>query len=302
MRNRTRLLLLIFCLILLALVSCQAQETKSLPGPTETPTPIAEAKDLVFATILQPEQKEQLLDVYTPDGDGVWPVVVFLHGLEGTKDGYALVSQSIADQGLVVFTANWPTQLDDMAVKDNGKGFREMYEVIACSIRYARGKAADYQGDPSKVILVGHSNGASYGAWVTLGSDSLETLWEDFAAEHGGPPSQVECTEPSLSTHIDAFIGVAGLYSWNDRLQEREPDIWKIVSPYAFLDTPLDLPIRLIHGVQDDTAPYEASVQFNDALVAAGFNSKLVTHEKKHMVPIDLTISEILAILEELEE
>ena len=213
-----------------------------------------------------------------------------------------MVSQSIADQGLVVFTANWPTQLDDMAVKDNGKGFREMYEAIACSIRYARGKAADYQGDPSKVILVGHSNGASIGALVTLGSDSLETLWEDFAAEHGGPPSQVECIEPSHSTHIDAFIGIGGLYFLKSRLQESEPDIWKIVSPYAFLDTPLALPIRLIHGEQDDTASYEVSVHFNDALVAAGFNSKLVTHEKKHMVPIDLTISEILAILEELEE
>jgi acetyl esterase/lipase len=285
-------------LVLLSLVACKGPDTMPAVIPTESPSQVAEDKNLVFATILQPEIKEQFLDVYSPEEEGVWPVVVFLHHAEGNKEGYILLSQAIADKGVVVFTINWPVWLNDMAIKENGKGFREMNEVISCAIRFARATAADYQGDPSQVTLVGHSYGAGNGAWIALGSDKLEGMWEDYAIIHGGPPSQVECAESLASDQIDAFVGIAGPYHWNDKFKESDPDLWKIVSPYAFLDQSLDLPIRLIHGERDDYVNIDVSVQFKDALLAAGFDTRLILHDGSHMVPIELTTSVVMEVIE----
>jgi pimeloyl-ACP methyl ester carboxylesterase len=269
---------------------------------TETPAQVAEVTDLIFATIHQPEEKDQRLDIYTPEGDGNLSVVVFLHGFQGTKEGYIEKSQAIADQGAIVFTINWPTWVIDLAAKENGTGFREIYDVISCAIRFARAKAPDYKGDPSKVILVGHSYGAANGSWIALGSDSLEGMWEEYAANYGGPPSHVECVENGHSSHVDAFVGIAGPYHRINVLREEEPELWKIVSPYALIGQSLDVPIRLIHGEQDGDVNPEVSVQFNDALLAAGYDSKLVLHDGGHRVPIELTIEEVQKLITLLEQ
>jgi len=291
-------ILFILGVILLLMVSCNRSESLPFDNPADSIPRVSEINNLQYATITMPGQEEQLLDVYKPISEGVWPVVLLLHGLQGTKGGLIDLSQDIAEQGVMVFTISWPTWLIDMAARDNGKGFREMYEVISCAVRFARAKAPDYSGDPSQVILVGHSYGASNGAWIALGNDRLDTLWEDYAIANGGPSSQVECAEDLSSSQIDAFIGIAGPYHWYDILNERDPDLWEIVSPYAFLNQDMDIPIRLIHGEQDEAVDPEVSVQFNDALQKAGYDSTLILHNGSHRVPIELTSSEILKVID----
>jgi len=285
-------------LVLLILVACKGPDPMPAVMPTETPNQVAEANNLVYATRFRPEVEEQLLDVYTPEEEGLWPVVVFLHGHGATKANSIWVSQAIADQGVVVFAIDWPAILAKAAASENGKGFRVMYEVVSCAIRFARATAADYHGDPSQVTLVGHSLGASTGAWIALGSDYLEGMWEEYALIHGGPPSQVECAESLTSDHIDAFVGIAGPYDWNDKFKESDPDLWNIVSPYAFLDKSLDLSIRLIQGEQDHIVDPKVSVQFNDVLLAAGFDTRLILHDDMHMVPVELTTSVVMEVIE----
>ncbi len=286
-------------LVLFILVACKGPDPMPAVIPTETPNQVAEANNLVYATRFRPELEEQLLDVYTPEEEGVWPVVVFLHGHGATKEGNSIwVSQAIADQGIVVFTIDWPAMYTDIAANENGKGFRVMYEVVSCAIRFARATAADYQGDPSQVTLVGHSLGASTGAWIALGSDYLEAMWEEYAIIHGGPPSQVECAESLTSDQIDAFVGIAGPYDWNDKFKESDPDLWNIVSPYAFLDKPQDLSISLIQGEQDNIVEPNVPVQFNDVLLAAGYDTRLILHDGAHMVPIVLTTSAVMEVIE----
>jgi sugar lactone lactonase YvrE/acetyl esterase/lipase len=258
--------------------------------------PVAASSDVAYVTPLQPDVTEQRLDVYTPSEAGDWPVVVLLHGYDATKEYYAPLSQAIAEQGAVVFTAAWPTWIADLAARDNGKGFREMSEVLSCAIRFARATAPDYGGDPSQVTLVGHSYGADAGAWVALAGDDLDRSWEELALIRGGPPPQVECVVSGVSADVDAYVGIGGGYDFAGPLQERDPELWQIADAYAHLGQNVDLRVRLIHGERDSTVEPEHAVQFNDALVEAGYDTSLTLWDGKHQVPTELTVAEVMKV------
>jgi predicted esterase len=268
--------------------------TPTVTVPTMTP-PSEVASDVAYAMPLQPDVAEQRLDVYTPEA-AAGPVVVFLHGLDGNKEYLVSESQAIAEQGAVVFTVNWPVRIADLAARENGKGFREMSEVLSCASRFARAKASDYGGDPSQVTLVGFSYGAAAGAWVALAGDNLDRSWEGFASIQGGPPPQVECVVSGVSANVDAFVGIAGRYGFAGPLQERDPELWQIADPYAHLGQDLDLRVRLIHGERDNLVRPEHAVQFNDALAEAGYDTSLTLWDGKHRVPIELTVAEVIEV------
>ncbi len=131
----------ISCLILaiLFLAACAASQPTPTVVPTMAPPAVDVTSDMIYATSLQEEGVSWMLDVYTPDEAGNWPVIVFMHGLNATKEGeeYIRYSQTIAEHGAVVYTINWPTWNIDLAEKENGKGFRETSEVLFCAIRFA---------------------------------------------------------------------------------------------------------------------------------------------------------------------
>jgi predicted esterase len=258
--------------------------------------PVEVNSDVVYATLLQPDVTELRLDVYAPEEAGTWPVIVFLHGFEGNKEYFAPLSQAMVEQGAVVFTVNWPTWIADLAARENGKGFRETSEVLSCAIRFARATASDYGGDPSQVTLVGFSCGAAYGAWVALAGDDLDRLWEEFASIRGGPPPQVECVVSGVPANVDAFVGIAGRYGFAEPLQKRDPELWQIVSPYAHLGQDLDLQVRLIHGERDSAVKSEHSVQLNDVLAEAGYDTSLTLFDGIHRVPIELTAAKVMEV------
>ncbi|MDH4136042.1 MAG: alpha/beta hydrolase [Anaerolineae bacterium] len=282
-------------LVMLLLGACGAPQPTPTVAPTMTPS-VEVTSDVVYATPLQTVGAAQRLDVYTPKEAGTWPVIVFLHGWNATKEGHIKESQAIAEQGAVVFTVNWPTWIGDFAARENGMRFREMYEVLSCAIRFARATASDYGGDPSQVTLVGFSYGAETGAWVALAGDDLDRLWEEFASIRGGPPPQVECVVSGGSANVDAFVGIAGEYHRVEPLQERDPELWQIASPYAHLGQNLDLRVRLIHGERDSTTRSEHSVQFNDVLAEAGYDTSLTLFDGTHRVPIELTAAKVMEV------
>ncbi len=311
-------LLIVHCTWLLLIAGCAppasaptpVSET-TVPRPTATSIPQSEpfptavkpdwlnvevTSDVVYATLLQPDVTEQRLDVYTPSDAGTWPVIVFLHGFYATKEDHIKESQAIAGQGAVVFTVDWPTWTADLAARENGKRFREMSEVLSCAIRFARATASDYGGDPSQVTLVGFSYGAATGAWVALAGDDLDRLWEEFASIRGGPPPQVECVVSGVSANVDAFVGIGGRYGLAERLQERDPELWQMASPYAHLGQNLDLRVRLIHGERDSAVRSEHSVQFNDVLAEAGYDTSLTLFDGIHRVPIELTAAKVMEV------
>lgn len=271
----------------------------SIKTPTQKPTqapspspPVQVNKDILYVEPLQSNVSEQRLDVYAPNGEGPWPVIVFLHGLSQTKERFIEESLWIAEQGIVVYTINWPNWNSAIAIQENGRGFRETYEVLSCAVRYAKATAANFGGNPSKIILVGYSAGARYGSWFALSGDTNVTKWEEISATRGGPNSQVSCLVDGYSPNVDAFVGIGGHYAFIENLKDKDVDLYNVVSPFAQIGERPELSVRLLHGDEDDF-PISFSAKLNDVLETSGYDTELIIFDGGHVVSLDPTIKVI---------
>lgn len=274
------------------------------PGTDNIPVSltVSVTKDIIYARSLTDDgevDNHWELDVYAPAKSAGWPVLVLLHGYTVSKESYARSSELIARSGAVAYTINAPVSSTAVMLSDNGKGFREISEVLACAMSYARKTAADYGGDANQVILVAHSWGTLYGVWFALGSDTLATNWEKYATSHNGPRSRVDCVVDLSSASVDAFVGIGGgRYADVEslKLQETDPDLLQIVSPSSFFGQNLSMPIRLLHGERDKTARPESSRAFNEALHKAGYDSQIILFDGGHIVPPELTFEVVMGL------
>lgn len=302
-------------LLLPLLAACGKPQPTSIPtpvpsAPTTTnltvPLPVELTRDVIYAKRLQQQERPEAefkLNVYAPIDPGDWPVVVYAHAMGGTKDSRLVVMRAIAEHGVVAFSIDYPDTTPSAAVSNNGRGFREMTETVACAVRFARAKASDYGGDAAQVILVGFSMGGGVGASVALVGDNLEHQWEEFASMRGGPPRQVDCEVDEGSAHVDAFVGIAGSYDafvgydgyyGREWLQAKDPKLWEMF--YSSLGQNPDLKVRLLHGENDTTIPFENSVEFDAVLAEAGYDTELIQFDGGHTVPLELTVETVMEV------
>jgi predicted esterase len=295
---KKHILALIFVILVFLGVACNTLQTTPTVVPANEPS-VTVTNDIVYAISLQPDVSEQRLDVYAPKDAGDWPVVIFIHGSGGTKEGYIKESTALAEHGVVVFTPNWSEIIPDIAARDNGKGFREMHDVLSCAIRFARNNATEYGGDASRLTLIGHSYGATLGSWIALSGDNIDDSWEEFSNVRGGPPSQAECVEKDASIAVDAFIGIAGRYTLSSSLQESDPELWNVVNPSSQVERGPMLPIRLLHGERDTTVSPDFSAQMKDILLASDYDVELILYNGTHQVPSDLTVETFIDLTDQ---
>ncbi|WP_269713304.1 alpha/beta hydrolase [Caulobacter sp. NIBR2454] len=134
----------------------------------------------------------QKIDIYTPRRMAApSAVVVFFYGggwETGDRADYAFVGAALAARGYVVMVPDyrlypqvkWPAFLQDSAE----------------AVRWAKGHAGDYGGDPQRVVLMGHSAGAYNAAMLALDDQWLNAVGLDPARD------------------IAALVGLAGPYDF----------------------------------------------------------------------------------------
>lgn len=110
------------------------------------------------------EDPRQRLDVFVPalPVDRA-PVLVFFYGgswSSGSKDDYAFAAQALAAQGFV-------TVLPDYRLYPKAR-FPDFLEDGAAAIAWVRDNIAAQGGDPSRIVLAGHSAGAYNAAMLGL--------------------------------------------------------------------------------------------------------------------------------------
>ncbi|MBC2651592.1 alpha/beta hydrolase [Novosphingobium flavum] len=99
-----------------------------------------------------------MIDVYAPrgaSGGPARPIIVFLYGgswRSGTKDGYGFVGRAFAARGFVV-------AIPDYRLVPEVR-YPAFVEDGAAAVRWVRAHAGEWGGDPSRIVLVGHSAGA----------------------------------------------------------------------------------------------------------------------------------------------
>jgi acetyl esterase/lipase len=115
------------------------------------------------------------LDVYAPEPRRESaPVVVFFYGgnwQEGDKSIYRFVGAALAARGLVAI-------IPDYRVYPEVR-FPGFLEDAASAVRWARDHAAEYGGDPSRLVLMGHSAGAQIAAMLTYDRQWLAAVGLD---------------------------------------------------------------------------------------------------------------------------
>jgi acetyl esterase/lipase len=188
-------------------------------------------RDVAFGSV--PEQK---LDIYIPANlaNKKTDVIVFLYGGRwsyGTKEDYAFVGDSFANQGFIAVIPDYrkyPAVRFPIFVEDSAKALAWVQDHIAA-----------YRGHPDHIILIGHSAGAHIGALIATDSRYL--------AAEGKNRSDV----------ISGFIGLAGPYAFTPD----EPDLKDMFGPpssYTQMQATTFVDGRqpamlLLHGQDDKT-------------------------------------------------
>jgi len=152
----------------------------------------------------------QTLDVYAPRTPGTWPVIVFIYGgswASGDKNDYGFVGAALASRGFVTVIPNYRLVPEVR--------FPTFIEDCAAAVRWASDHAQLYTGDPSRIVLVGHSAGAYNAMMLALDAHYLREAGVDAERIRGvvglaGPydflPFDVDATRNAFGRAPDTAL------------------------------------------------------------------------------------------------
>ncbi|OGP59181.1 MAG: hypothetical protein A2V67_07750 [Deltaproteobacteria bacterium RBG_13_61_14] len=202
------------------------------------------ARDVVWAS---PSGKKLKLDVSWPEGEGPFPVLVWIHGgawEDFSKEANVGLARYITNRGYVVVNVNYRTapQFQMKTIVEDAFG----------AVIWAKDHAADYHGDPSRVAVAGHSAGGHLAAMVATA-----------CGDPYFPP-----TDPSTKGNdcsVQAAIPVSGVYEFDSLIREEsgkrwqrvfgvlpeeDPELYRRCSPRSYLRA--DLPAQLVLWGEED--------------------------------------------------
>jgi acetyl esterase/lipase len=174
----------------------------------------------------------QRLDIYRPRAPaGPKPVIVFWYGGSwdnGARQNYRFVGVALAQLGYL-------TVLPDYRVYPQVR-FPQFLDDGAQAVVWVQQHAADYGGNPNRVVLMGHSAGAYMAAMLALNRSYLD--------QAGADPDR-----------IVGLIGLSGPYRLTPNTPQLNdifrapltPHDWQVL-PYASSRAP---PTLLLHGRAD---------------------------------------------------
>lgn len=137
----------------------------TIPATVEAFQPLLKAAPRDGVTVIRNQHygddPRQILDVYRPTARSGAAVVIFFHGgayVRGDKDGageaYGNIATWFARQGLLGINATYP--LAPAATWPAGA------RNVGATVAWARANAARFGGDPGRIVVIGHSAGATH--------------------------------------------------------------------------------------------------------------------------------------------
>ncbi len=251
-----------FAVLLLSLASASPgvqQPAKTTQGERPSQAAVLAQNTLVLADRAYGPDAKQRLDVYAPRESKAAPIVVFVHGGEWTRGDKADVSYKprfFNEHGIVLVSINYrlsPPAKHPDHVND-----------VAGAVRWVRDHAAEFGGDPRKVVLMGHSAGCHLVTLVALDRRYLEGVK----------------LRPTDLCGVVAWSG--GMYDLADRAKgegmypkyirqafgETE-SAWRDASPAAHVGD-AKMPPFLFVSIEKGNASHKAAESLAQAIRAAG--------------------------------
>lgn len=237
-------------LSLLLMTSCSPLKTFNAVIPKDSGA-TAVGRDLAFGA-----DRRQRLDLYRPAGGGTTarlPIILFLYGgswSSGDKGGYGFVGRALAARGYLVAVPDYrlvPEVRYPAFLQDN-----------AAAVRWVLANAVRYGGDPSRVVLVGHSAGAYNAAML-----ALDPRW--LGAERRAVKGWVGLAGPYDFLPLDGPVTRATFGQAGD-LAATQP------VNFASADDP---PTLLLHGGKDRTVLPRNSERLGALLAGKGVQARV---------------------------
>jgi acetyl esterase/lipase len=248
--------------------------TPATATPSPSPTPpggLIVERTIPYATTgdcgVRVSECQQFVDVFAPSAPAAgeaYPVAVMIHGRPRKPRDMEPLAELIAARGAVVFNADYRGVRPVVQ-----RGWPAAPEDIACAIRFARAHAADYGGDPSTLVLVGHSYGGYLGPLIALAGELVPG----------------DClVGPDVSALPTGFVGIAGNYVvegepvwdvWYGGNERQAPQAWRSGNYRTHLGGNPGLVVRLIHETGDPIIPPRQPRRFHRDLRAAGYDTRL---------------------------
>lgn len=206
---------------------------------------------LVAAGVPYGRDERQKLDIYAPRG-GVagsrLPVILFFYGgswASGSRTGYGFVGRALAAKGFVVVV---PDYRIGPAVTYPG-----FVEDGAAAVRWVEAHAQGYGGDPSRIVVSGHSAGAYIAAML-----AVDDRW--LGRQRAAIKGFAGIAGPYDFAPFDVPASQAAFGTWPDPA-ETQPVTWA---------GPGDPPALLLVGEQDDVVRPKNAESLAAKLSAAG--------------------------------
>ncbi|MCX7358880.1 MAG: alpha/beta hydrolase [Alphaproteobacteria bacterium] len=212
------------------------------------------------------------LDVYAPRGATQLPVIVFIYGgswSSGSKNDYAFAGAALASRGFV-------TVIPDYQLVPTVR-FPTFIEDCAAAVRWVTEHAQDHGGDPSRILLVGHSAGAYNVMMLALDAHFLRDAGVD-------------------STRVRGAVGLSGPYDFlpfdvdaTRNAFGQAPDT-ALTQPVHFARTDAP-PLLLLWGEADTTVGPRNLRSLDAAMRSVGAEVETKTYPGVNHVDIMLALS-----------
>jgi acetyl esterase/lipase len=232
-------------------------------------TPVA--ADVAYASA----SETQKLDLYVPEGDGPFPVIINLHPggfMVGDKSNPAATDELLA-AGYAVASPNY--RLSGEAI------FPAPIQDAKAAVRWLRAHATEYNLDPERFGAFGQSAGGNLAALLGTSCGAAELEGADL-----GNADQSSCVQAVVDwfgpidflTMDEQFTGTSCPATHNaaDSPESKllggpvqsTPDAAKAANPITYI-SPETPPFFIQHGTADCNVPPQQAQQLYDALVPA---------------------------------
>lgn len=247
----------ILAFLVLATLTARASAQDAVPPPVDLAPSFA---DRDFRPETHSPEGHDLLDVYVPEGEGPFPVVVFFHG-GGLKGGIKTgkvkdVAAALTRRGIIAVLPNYRLS---PAVRHPAHT-----EDAAAAVAYVRAHAAEWGGDPARIVLSGHSAGGYLAALL--------------AADHRYLAAQgMDASELAGVALVSGLLDVDALGRAQDIADVWGEDAagWVAASPVHYLDK-VRAPHLLLVAERDDEWRRQQHEDYALALAGRGLAAEYI--------------------------
>jgi acetyl esterase/lipase len=224
-------------------------------GVTITPAPFAYGP-----------HPSQVADLYVPEGAGPFPVAVLIHGGFWRTPFDRELMEPLAEDLAARGVAAW--NVDYRRVGDGGGGneWRVTLDDVSASLDQLGAVSGEYPLDTDRTALIGHSAGGHLALWLAS-EFQVSAVVSQAGVANLYDAAHERCGVGSVREGL-GVLDVPAAVEFLGGTPDQVPDRYAVASPSALL--PLETPILLVHGDEDDRVPISQSRNFADAAREAG--------------------------------